>query len=127
MRPEAEPWWRQAQADLAVARELVQPSRYFASTWFAHQAVEKGLKALFMEQYRRPAAYTHDLLYLGSILALPTQQMTYLHVIDPAFKFARYPNTITLVPPVDGLSQSTAERLLQAAEEIMTWLEAQLP
>lgn len=127
MRPEAEPWWQQVQADLAVARQLVQSSSYFASAWFAHQAVEKGLKALFFEQYRRPAAYTHDLLYLGSILALPTQQMTHIQVIDPAFKFARYPNTITLVAPVDGVSQPTASRLLQAAEEIMTWLEAQLP
>jgi HEPN domain-containing protein len=50
MRPEAEPWWRQAQADLETARITLDAGRDYAASWFAQQAVEKGLKALYIDQ-----------------------------------------------------------------------------
>jgi HEPN domain-containing protein len=50
MRSEAEPWWRQAKADLETGRQMLVASTYYAASWFAQQAVEKGLKALFIEQ-----------------------------------------------------------------------------
>lgn len=85
MRPETEPWWRQSQADIAIARQLVRPESYYASAWFVHQAVEKGLNALFIERFGTQAAYTHDLSYLGSVLALSTQHIAHIRLIDPAF------------------------------------------
>jgi HEPN domain-containing protein len=125
-RPETEPWWRQSQADMAVARELIHPDRYFASAWFVHQAVEKGLKALFIERHDRQAARKHDLLFLAMVIALPPTLMVHIQTIDPAFELARYPDIDTLVAPVDAVTESIAVRVLEAAEEIMTWLEAQL-
>ena len=50
MRTEAEPWWRQAQADIETGLQTFQSGRYYAASWFAQQAVEKGLKALYIEQ-----------------------------------------------------------------------------
>lgn len=126
MRPEAEPWWRQSQADMAVARGLIYPDRYFAVAWFVHQAIEKGLKALFIELYGRQAARTHDLLLLSEALTLPPNVMAQIPAIDLAFDLTRYPDIATLVAPVDRVTEATALRLLRAAEEVMAWLEAQL-
>lgn len=126
MRPETEPWWRQARADMAITAKCVEPGHFFASTWFAHQAVEKGLKALFIERHGRLAARTHDLVLLAKVVALPSTLMTHIETVDPAFELARYPDVDTLIAPVDMVTESIAVRVLQAAEEIMTWLEAQL-
>lgn len=70
MRPETEPWWRQSRADMATGRVLVESESYYASAWFAHQAAEKGLKALFTERHGRQAARTHDLMLLATVLAV---------------------------------------------------------
>ena len=48
MRPEAEPWWRQALADLDTAKVTDAAARHYATSWFAQQAVEKGIKALLL-------------------------------------------------------------------------------
>jgi len=52
--------------------------------------------------------------------------MVHIQTIDPAFELARCPDIDTLIAPVDAVTESMAVRLLQAVEEIMTWLEAQL-
>ena len=49
MRTEAEPWWRQAQADLETGRQTCDAGTHYAASWFAQQAVEKGLKALHID------------------------------------------------------------------------------
>ena len=59
-------------------------------------------------------------------LALPQTQMMQMAVVDPAFKFTRYPDIIGGVAPVDMVTEAIAVRLLEAAEEIMIWLGTQL-
>ena len=119
MRPETAPWWRQPQAEMTVARDLVEPDCYFASAWFAHQVVEKGLKALFIERHQSQAARTHDLVYLGTTLVLPPEVVAHIPAIDRAFDLTRYSDLATLVAPVDRVTEATALNLLQAAEEVM--------
>lgn len=48
MRPETELWWKQAIEDLETARVNLNAQRYYACVFFAHQAAEKSLKALFI-------------------------------------------------------------------------------
>jgi hypothetical protein len=64
---------------------------------------------------------------LSSTLALPDDLQVHIPQIDLAFDLVRYPDIATQVAPVDGVTEATALRLLRAAEEIMAWLEAQLP
>ena len=72
MRAEVVPWWRQAQADLATARVTALAGRHYATSWFAQQAVEKGLKAIFIEQranYR--AGRTISIIWREKCMLLP--------------------------------------------------------
>jgi len=52
MSEQPEPWWRQAQADLELAEYCFEGGRWYGVSWFAQQAVEKGLKALFVKEYQ---------------------------------------------------------------------------
>ncbi|MDI3502222.1 MAG: hypothetical protein PWR13_486 [Archaeoglobi archaeon] len=48
MRRESELWFKTAEEDLKDARAFIEMGRYFRTAFFAQQAVEKVLKALFI-------------------------------------------------------------------------------
>lgn len=126
MRPEAEPWWRQAQADLDTAQQTIPLSRYYAASWFAQQAAEKGLKAPFLEQRMTIPPRTHDLEFLGRAVSVPAPVMDDLVLLNPAFGLARYPDPTSLYAPVDTITDALAREHVAAAERIMRWLARQL-
>ncbi len=48
MREEARHWWEQAKHDLETAEYLKAGERFDAASFYFQQAVEKGLKALYI-------------------------------------------------------------------------------
>lgn len=126
MRPETEPWWRQAQAALETARVTLAADRDYATSWFAQQAVEKGLRALYIEQHSTLAPRTHDLDYLGHEVGANPPAAADLMTLNPAFDLARYPNPASDRAPVDEVSSTLAAQHLAAAERVVLWIEAQL-
>ena len=50
MRPETERWLRYADEDLETVRVTLAGQRWAAASFYAQQAAEKALKAMFMEQ-----------------------------------------------------------------------------
>ena len=126
MRPEAAPWWRQAEADLETAQLTLTGSRYYAASWFAQQAVEKGLKAIFIEHHGVQPPRTHDLEYLGLQMQLRPPITTDLATLNPVFDLTRYPDTIGTTAPVDAVSEVLASAHVAAAERVIQWLDQQL-
>src|SRR5437870_4688510 len=94
MRPETESWWKQAQADFRTAEISMRGGQFYAVSWFAQQAAEKALKALYLERRRRLAPRTHDLRFLGEQLGVPRSVQIDLDVLNPAFDLARYPDAL---------------------------------
>jgi HEPN domain-containing protein len=62
-------WRKGAREELQSAALLHDGGRYSAALFHCHLAVEKALKALYMEQHRKEAPLTHDLLQIA--LQLP--------------------------------------------------------
>ena len=58
-------WRSGAKNELQSAMLLQKGKQYAAALFHCHLAVEKGLKALFMEQHRKEAPLTHDLLQIA--------------------------------------------------------------
>jgi HEPN domain-containing protein len=90
------------------------------------QAVEKGLKALFIEQQGKLAPRTHNLEALGRLLRVPATVLDDLNEINPSFGLTRYPDMSEGLAPVDSISRDDAADLLAAADRVMTWLNEQL-
>lgn len=126
MRREAEPWWRQAEADFEAARELARSGRHFAVCWFCHQAVEKGLKALYFEIMGREAPYTHDVEHLGNRVGIPPNLAIPLMALNPLGAAARYPDHASHMAPVDRLRAAHRQAALGAAEQVIRWLGQRL-
>lgn len=127
MRPEVVPWWEQAQANLNAARVNQAASIHFAASWFAQQAAELALKALYIEQHGALAPKTHNLVFLGGQVAVPPVVEADLTTLNPTFDLVRYPAAASMVPPVHLIDQATAARDVDAAERVLAWIATELP
>ena len=126
MRPETEPWWRQARADLETAEVVLTAGRFYAVSWFVQQAVEKGLKVLWVERRGVIPPRTDDLRYLGREVVVPAMLEVDLIDLNPTFNVARYPDPSRGTVPVDAVTEDDATRDLAAARRIFGWLDREL-
>jgi HEPN domain-containing protein len=125
VRPDTQQWWQQAEADLRVADAVLVHGEFFATSMFGHQAVEKALKALYLEQQGQLPPRTHDLGFLGSEVGAPSAVQADLLVVFPAFGMSRYPDN-TGTAPVNLITELLARNHLEAARRIPAWIDAQL-
>ena len=64
--------WRKGAKDaLRVAVLAYEDGKYALALFNAHLAIEKALKAAYMEKYRKEAPWTHDLVHLSKELDRP--------------------------------------------------------
>jgi HEPN domain-containing protein len=125
VRSEVEPWWRQAEADLQTGELTLQGGQFYAASWFAQQAAEKALKALYFERHGRLAARTHDLRFLGTQLRAPRAVQNDLLILNPTFGLARYPDSLGTAP-VDAIGLADATLHLDAARRVLQWVSGHL-
>lgn len=52
--------------------------------------------------------------------------MVHIETIDPTFQRTRYPDMSTLVAPADDFTEADASEQLEAAEEVIAWLNVRL-
>ena len=126
MRPEAGPWWRQAQADHDAARQNMRLGLHFVVVWLVQQSAEKALKALWIDRQGVEAPRTHDLDYLGQQLNVPTAVASDLSVLTPLITAVRYPDDSTGVAPVDAVGGAAAATALMTLERVIEWIRNEL-
>jgi HEPN domain-containing protein len=129
-RVEARRWFQQAQADLEVVRTLRAGNHYAAACFHAQQAAEKALKAVLYSQGAR--------VVFGHAVGQLVRQC---EPLDPAFaplaadagmldQFyipTRYPNGLPApAVPSESYTEAQAETAQQAAEQVITVVEAYL-
>ena len=116
MRERAVEWLEYAEADLAAAEALVEVNEAIAA-YHAHQAAEKGLKALQIHR-ERDHDRTHDLVRLYRALDVPTEFRSLLENLNPADTAARYPDA-------DDVAFDDAQAVIEQVGEILTWIRKQ--
>ena len=70
MKPETERWLQRAEEDLQVAAAALEHGWVRSSIFHSHEAVEKTLKAIWVESRNEQPEKTHNLPYLASELRL---------------------------------------------------------
>lgn len=109
-------WLGYAHEDLAAATDLLGTHDTIA-LFHAHQAAEKGLKALEIHR-RNDITRTHDLVRLSHELNVPTEFHTVLEDLNPADTATRYPDA----PDID--IERPAETLADI-KELLQWITEQ--
>ena len=119
-------WLRQAELDLAAARELQAATRYESAAFFAHQAAEKAVKA--MHEAEGAEARGHSLVeLLGPFSDVPSGVADAARRLDRHYIGARYPNAHPAGAPGDLYTELDAEQALRDAEAVVVHAQGHVP
>ena len=125
MREEISNWWKQAKRDLQTARNCRVSGDYYAAVFFCQQAVEKGLKSLYMLQKETSPGPTHSLLFLARAVNIPPKFLPFVKELTPEFVITRYPDVVGETP-YELYDETIADRFLSDTEVLLQWLEARM-
>lgn len=87
-------WLESANDDWEVAQHLFEKGDYPYALFFGHLAIEKVLKAIYVNQLNDIPPYTHRLVFLAEKIGidLTEDQMELLEVLTDFNLEARYPD-----------------------------------
>ncbi|MDZ4277893.1 MAG: HEPN domain-containing protein [Dehalococcoidia bacterium] len=100
--------------------------RWYAAAFFAQQAAEKALKALFIVNRREESPKTHNLVAIAELLRAPDHILAGLRRIGPVYTIARYPDAANGLP-VKMFNRAMAEQAVQDAQDTVQWVAQNLP
>ena len=126
MREEVSNWWEQAKRDLVTAKNSDKSGDYYAAVFFCQQAVEKGLKALYILKLRDSPGTTHSLVYLADKLKIPKNFFSLIKKLTPEFVTTRYPDVVGEVP-YKLYDEKLSYEFIKGTEELIKWIESQMP
>ncbi len=86
-------WQETAAYDYDTMKSLVKSRRYASSLFFGHIVLEKILKALVVNETKKHAEYTHDLIRLMEVskIELSQEEIDLLNKVNDFNIKARYP------------------------------------
>ncbi len=122
VRREALLWLEEARYDLEDAELALEAGRWSRVTFFSHQAVEKALKALWVQVRRTPPPRTHVLpeLLPGDVdVGVPLEELYWL---SKYYIVSRYPDAAG-GPPSRLIVEWEARRAAEVARRVVERVE----
>jgi HEPN domain-containing protein len=121
-------WISLSDYDIKTAKAMLDSGRYLYVTFTCQQAVEKILKAIFVQNEGKTPPYIHNLTTLSSLLfsedELTKDQEEFIAVLNAFYLKTRYSEQIlTLSQDIDRLK---AETIFQKTNELLSWLKSRL-
>ena len=125
MRREAEDWLKQSLKDFEAANKNLNIQEYYLVAFLCQQAIEKGLKALYIEKNRQLAPQHHSLIFLAESVDAPRKFYSFLKTVNKEFVVSRYPDAAYGVP-YELYDKNIALDMLKHTGEIMEWIKSQI-
>ncbi len=122
-----EQWFKEAKHDLELAKRFRNEQLHHVACFFAQQAAEKALKALYYI-CRRPHPRTHDLEKLYLELPQEVQSIQHdftikdLRTLTDYYEKSRYPDAIRGLPS-EKIDREDADLTIEIAEKVISWVE----
>lgn len=125
MRKEILDWWNQAEDDFDAAEYNFQGEKYYVAAFLCQQAVEKGLKALFLQNKKGEVPQSHSLIYLATNTSVPKRFYSFLRELTPKYVDTRYPDAAVDLPSRIYDNENTGA-LLENTREVLQWVRKYL-
>ncbi len=121
-------WAELSRYDLETAQAMQDSERWLYVGFMCHQAVEKMLKAYYVNRKNQNAPHTHNLAVLanksGILNDLSKSQQDFLDIIGPLNIEARYPSDKTQL--LNTMTKEKCSSIIQKTKELITWIENKL-
>jgi len=124
MKKEIENWWKQAERDLHSAENNLSSGDYYVSAFMSQQAVEKALKALFIQE-KKELIKTHSVSRMAKLLSVPLEILGKIELLEPVYQESRYPD-MTEEIPAERFEEEDAKEFFEYAKEVLEWIRKNL-
>ena len=121
MDEEVSRWLDQAEHDLKSSRNNLMNGDYYVASLLCQQAVEKGLKALYLKKFKK-VKKIHNLVILAKDLGLPTNLVDKCDKLNPIYIDTRYPDASGDVP-YKRYNKEKSEHDVKLSEDILKWIK----
>ena len=127
MRREARLWLEAAREDLEDAEAMMGRGRWFRAAFFAQQAAEKALKALYIILLRREPPHIHTVTELyreakEGGFSLPEDLEEQLPILNKYYLITRYPDAANGLPS-ESVDRVEAETSVELARRVLEHVE----
>ncbi len=118
-------WLRQADYDLDTADFMFSGGRYFYAVFLCHLAIEKALKAVYLERLKKEPPKTHNLLYLVETVKIevPEDISSVIFLLNRVSVPTRYPDDLAKM--LHEYNRVETRRLLDQTHEVLVWIKKQ--
>lgn len=120
MREEVLDWWKQAQADLAAARDSAAQEHFEWACFQSQQAAEKALKALYIHR-KRTTITTHNIVKTAQELQAPRAVVDAAKELNADYVMARCPDAANGIP-AEQYTDAMARDHVEAAARVLRWV-----
>lgn len=119
-------WVEEAIESLQVTHHLYEKKDYSYSLFFAHLAIEKLLKAIYISKKNEHAPYIHNLLRLAALSDIPlTDSRTESLIKITTFNLeSRYPDEERSFK--NKCTEEFTKKEIGEVEELFKWLKSNL-
>jgi len=123
-REEAERWFEQAKADLAVARDVFAAGHHYFVCFLAQQVAEKALKG-FLYSRGEEDIIGHSVeelcAWCGELIPAFAELRERISILDTYYLPTRYPNALPGGIPARTFNRAAAEQALALAESALSF------
>jgi HEPN domain-containing protein len=122
-------WLKQAEQDLAAARDSAVAGHHEWAAFQAQQSAEKAVKAWSQAVHgsMRGHSITDILKQLAVSAPVPGAVLDAARELDKVYVTARYPNGFASGSPSDYFTAASSQSLVQHAQDILNFCRSQIP
>jgi HEPN domain-containing protein len=121
-------WKELSEYDIKTAEAMLQSKRYLYVGFMAHQAIEKMLKAYFVNVTDETAPFSHSLSFLAKrsdiYKSFSEEQKDFIDLLEPMNIEARYPTNKKQL--MESLTEKRCIEILNDAKELQKWIMKKL-
>ncbi|MHA1269163.1 MAG: HEPN domain-containing protein [Candidatus Helarchaeota archaeon] len=121
-REDIENWYKEGKNDFENAKKMSSIGIYNAATFYCEQAIQKLLKASWIQIKKMYPPKTHNIARLGNQLNAPQEIISLLKRIGPFYMISRYPDAVNGIPS-EMIDKNIAEEIIRMTEEVINWIE----
>lgn len=127
-RDDAHYWIELARYDLRAAKAMLDAKQRLYVGFLCHLAIEKTLKAYWVDLKKTSPPFTHDLSFLadriGLLAEMDERMTTLLDFLEPLHIEGRYPTEKTRA--LRTLTQKKCEWLMSETRRLHRWIKSKL-
>ncbi|MDY7035681.1 MAG: HEPN domain-containing protein [Thermodesulfobacteriota bacterium] len=119
-------WIDISDYDLETARAMLSSKRYLYVVFMCQQAMEKIIKALYINQFDQEPPRSHNLAFIFKKIKIPASEDTlkFFNILSAHYIENRYPEYKKKLST--SLNTNKAEDYLSKTEEVYKWIKSLL-